>query len=296
MNATSPPPLAALGDPRARFVWWLALAGLACMYLPVYWAAARGIWKSDDQAHGAIVLAVVLWLFWSLKEDIATSEVQGSPVLGWTIFLSGLVAYVIGRTVGISVLEFGSQSLVVAGLLVLTRGPQALHVAWFPIFYLLFMVPLPGIFVDAVTGPLKGWISSIVVNVLYAAGYPIARSGVTIMIGPYQMLVADACSGLHSMFSLSALGMLFMYIMARRSVIHNAFMLASMLPISFAANILRVMILVLVTYHLGDETGQGFLHGLAGMVLMLVALASFFTLDILLAAAFCKGSKISAAR
>ncbi len=292
----SSPPLAALGAPPARYVWWLALAGLACMYLPVYWAAAHGIWQSDDHAHGAIVLAVVLWLFWSLKEGISTTEVQSSPVLGWTIFLSGLVVYVFGRTVGISVLEFGSQPLVLTGLLVLTIGPRALRVAWFPIFYLLFMVPLPGIFVDAVTGPLKGWISNIVVNVLYAAGYPVARSGVTITIGQYQMLVADACSGLHSMFSLFALGTLFMYIMARRSLSHNAFMLAAILPISFAANILRVMILVLITFHLGDEAGQGFLHGLAGIVLMLVALVSFFALDALLAAAFGKPAKISAAR
>ena len=97
------------------------------------------------------------------------------------------------------------------------------------------------------------------------------------------MLVADACSGLHSMYSLSALGTLFMYIMARRSKLHNAIMLASILPIAFVANIVRVIALVLITYHFGDEAGQGFLHGAAGIVLMLVALVCFFALDALLA-------------
>ena len=81
---------------------------------------------------------------------------------------------------------------------------------------------------------------------------------------------------------LSALGTLFMYIMGRTSRLHNAIMVASILPIAFAANIVRVMILVLITYHLGDEAGQGFLHGTAGIVLMLVALACFFALDALL--------------
>ena len=104
-----------------------------------------------------------------------------------------------------------------------------------------------------------------------------------ITIGQYQMLVADACSGLHSMYSLTALGTLFMYIMARTSRLHNALMLVSILPIAFVANIVRVIALVLITYHLGDEAGQGFLHGAAGMVLMLVALAGFFALDALLA-------------
>ena len=117
------------------------------------------------------------------------------------------------------------------------------------------------------------------VDVLYAAGYPIARTGVMITIGQYQLLVADACSGLNSMFSLSALGTLFMYIMGRKSRLHNGVMLAAILPIAFCANIVRVVALVLVTYHFGDEAGQGFLHGAAGMVLMLVALVGLIALD-----------------
>jgi exosortase len=144
------------------------------------------------------------------------------------------------------------------------------------------MIPLPGVLVDAITGPLKQWISTIVVAILYAVGYPIAQAGVILSIGQYQLLVADACSGLHSMFSLAALGTLFMYIMGRKSRLHNAIMLVSILPIAFIANICRVIVLVLVTYHLGDEAGQGFLHGAAGFVLMLVALAAFFALDALL--------------
>jgi len=71
--------------------------------------------------------------------------------------------------------------------------------------------------------------------------------------------------------------------MARPSRVHNAIMLISILPIAFAANIVRVVALVLVTYHFGDEAGQGFLHGAAGIVLMLVALVFFFALDALLA-------------
>jgi exosortase len=111
--------------------------------------------------------------------------------------------------------------------------------------------------------------------------YPISRSGVVLNIGQYELQVADACSGLHSMYSLSALGTLFMYIMARKSVLHNVIMLASILPIAFVANIVRVMVLVLITYHFGGAAGQGFLHGAAGMVLMLVSLI-FFLLDAVL--------------
>ena len=262
--------------------WLIALAGYAAMYLPVYWNAAGGIWQSDDHAHGAIVLVVAAWLFWTLRKDIVEAETHPSPLLGSLAFGFGLLLYFFGRMFSISIFEMASQIFVVTGLLLLLKGVSALRVAWFPVFYLIFMIPLPGVLVDAITGPLKQWISSIVVSVLYAVGYPIAQSGVVISIGQYQLLVADACSGLHSMFSLTALGTLFMYITARKSRLHNVIMLASILPIAFIANICRVIVLVLVTYHLGDEAGQGFLHGAAGMVLMLFALVSFFALDALL--------------
>jgi exosortase len=120
---------------------------------------------------------------------------------------------------------------------------------------------------------------------LFALGYPISSSGVILTIGQFQLMVADACSGLNSMFSLSALGTLFMYVMRRKSLLHNAIMLASILPIAFAANIVRVTLLVLLTYHFGDEAGQGFLHGAAGMVLMVIALLIFFVLDAAIASA-----------
>jgi exosortase B len=262
--------------------WWLAIAGFAAMYVPLYWWAANGIWQTEEQGHGAIILVVMAWLVWTLRHDIDQAPVRPLPALGWPIFGFGLLVYFVGRIFDISILEFGSQPLVVAGALLLLRGPSAIRAAWFPLLYFIFMIPLPGILVDAITGTLKSQIADIVESLLYFAGYPIARSGVILSIGPYQLQVADACSGLHSMFSLSALGTLFMYMMGRKTTLHMGIMLASILPIAFVANIIRVITLVLVTYYLGDEAGQGFLHGAAGMVLLLVALFFFFFLDLVL--------------
>ncbi len=262
--------------------WLAALVGFAVMYVPIYWAASQGLWQSEEQGHGAIVLAVMGWLFWTLRHDIDKAPVQPLPLLGWPIFGLGLLIYFVGRVFNISILEFASQPVVVAGVLLLLRGTTAIRLVWFPLIYFVFMIPLPGVLVDAITGSLKGLIANIVESLLYLVGYPIARSGVILSIGPYQLQVADACSGLHSMFSLSALGTLFMYLMGRKRKLHMGIMLASILPIAFVANIIRVITLVLVTYYLGDEAGQGFLHGAAGMVLMLVALVFFFFIDMLL--------------
>lgn len=279
MNAI---PLSVNLNPRLM-PWLVALAGFGAMYLPIYWWAFNTIWQSDDQAHGVIVLVVVAWLFWQQYRAIVDAPPRPAPVSGWIAFACGLLAYFIGRALSISILELGSQIPVLLGVLLILGGWPAVRAAWFPLAYIVFMIPLPGPLVDVLTGPLKHWISVIAEQTLYTVGYPIARDGVILTIGQYQLLVADACSGLHSMFSLSALGVLFMYMTARASLLHNAIMLASILPIAFAANIVRVMALVLVTYHLGDEAGQGFLHGAAGIILMVVALLILFLMDAVLA-------------
>lgn len=284
MSEAHDPTVSTLGPPSAASLsnhtpWLFLLVGVLLMYLPVYWWAAGSIWQTDEQGHGPIILAVMVWLIWQAWPELKKAPAASSPKLGWTLFAFGLLLYVLGRYIKISIFEFGSQMFVATGALLLLRGTNGVRIAWFPLVYLVFMIPLPGVLVDAITAPLKHWISVIVVEGLYAVGYPIARSGVTITIAQYQMLVADACSGLNSMYSLSALGALFMFIMARKSRAHNFIMLASVLPIAFVANIVRVIVLVLVTYYLGDEAGQGFLHGAAGMVLMMVALSIFFTLD-----------------
>ena len=109
-------------------------------------------------------------------------------------------------------------------------------------------------------------------NALYHAGYPIARTGVILTIGQYQLLVADACSGLNSMYSLTAMGLLFLYLAWDGNWLRAIIMLSSIWPIAFAANIVRVLALVLITYYLGDEAAQGFLHDFSGILLFLVAL------------------------
>lgn len=276
--------------------WLVILAGFAAMYLPVYWWAANGIWQSDDQAHGPIVLAVTVGLVWLRRQALLAAEPQPAYAAGWSAFLLGLLLYLVGRAIDISILLFGAQMPILLGAVLIVGGWPAVRALWFPLIYLVFMIPLPGTLVDALTGPLKQWVSVIAENLLYTAGYPIARDGVMLSIGQYQLLVADACSGLNSMFSLSALGTLYMYIVARTSRLHNAIMLVSILPVAFAANIVRVLTLVLVTYHLGDEAGQGFLHGAAGIVLMVAALLILFAIDGVLAKLIRPRAAASSAR
>jgi exosortase B len=266
----------------AWLVWLPVAAGLLALYVPTFYDLATTLWQSDDHAHGPIFLAVIGWLIWQKRAALLAAPANVASVPGFGLLVFGLLLYAVGRSQDIIIFEVGALAPILAGVLLATCGWAGLRALWFPLLFIAFLLPLPGFFVDAMTGPLKQYVSVIAEQLLYVAGYPIARSGVVLTVGPYQLLVADACSGLNSMYSLSALGLLYLYLMRYQSWLHNGLILASILPIAFCANIVRVMILVLITYHLGDAAGQGFLHGFAGMVLFVIALTILFAFDSLL--------------
>jgi exosortase B len=268
----------------------LLLAGFALLYLPAYADLSDTVWATDEQGHGPIILAVSAWLLFDKRHELAAAPERPLRWLGWPLLVFSLLLYALGRSQQIIMFEVGSQIGVLIGLLLLFKGVQALKLAWFPLFFLLFMVPLPEALVAAVTGPLKSAVSAVASSLLYQLGYPVARSGVIMSVGPYQLLVADACAGLNSMFTLEALGLLYMNLMNYTSLRRSVALAILLIPIAFMANIVRVMILVLVTYHFGDEAGQGFVHGFAGMVLFMVALSLMLVVDKLLGL-FLPGAK-----
>ena len=260
--------------------WLIVLLGLAVMYVPSFIDLFRTIWSTDEQAHGPIVLGLSLWLVsrkWAAVNALPASDAR--PALAWPMLVFAGLLYALGRSQGILIFEVGSLVWMIVGLLLLLRGPAAVRLMWFALFFMLFMIPLPGIVVDTLTAPMKMAVSYVAEQILYAAGYPIARTGVMLQIGQYQLLVADACAGLHTLFTLEALGLLYLNVVRHASVLRNISLAILIVPISFAANVIRVMVLTLITYHWGDEAGQGFLHGFSGMVLFVSALLLIIAAD-----------------
>lgn len=271
---------------------WASIAvlgfGFLLLFLPTYITLAEQIWSTDEQGHGPMILGACAWLLWSMREKLFAGPARPAPKAGFALLLVGTLIYAVARSQQIIELEGFSQIPVLIACLLLLRGWQGVRTAWFPLFFLLFMVPLPGALVQAMTLPLKAMVSYVAENLLYWAGYPIGRTGVMLTIGPYQLLVADACSGLNSLFTLEALGLLYMNIMNYKSKARNVALAIMIIPISFISNVVRVITLVLITYHMGDQVGQGFAHNFAGMVLFTVALILTYGFDRLLAARFDK--------
>jgi exosortase B len=261
--------------------WLPVLGGLLALYIPTFYGLFHGIWASEDQAHGPIILVLSLWLLWRQWPGMLEKSAAGpsAGIAGWVVLGLGLVLYVLGRSQGIDAFEIASFIMVLAAIILLKFGKDALKHQWFPFFFMLFMIPLPGPVVGMLTMPMKMAVSYVVEHLLYAFGLPIARTGVILQIGQYQLLVADACAGLQTLLTLEALGLFYLNVVRHTSVFRNVWLAIAIIPISFTANVIRVIVLTLVTYYMGDAAGQGFLHGFAGMVLFVTALMLIVAVD-----------------
>lgn len=267
----------------ANAEWWPILLGMLVLYVPTLFDLFTGLWITEGQAHGSVILALAIWLiFRQWPQMMEKSEGRPVSVSGWMVFAIALGLYIIGRSQHIMMFELSSVIWMLAAILLVKRGSSALKVMWFPLFFMLFMVPLPGAVVAAITMPMKVAVSYVTANILFWADYPIARNGVILQIGQYQLLVADACAGLQTLLTLESLGLFYLNVVRHTSVFRNVALAILIVPISFTANVIRVITLTLVTYYFGDEAGQGFLHGFAGMVLFLSALVLILGIDALL--------------
>jgi exosortase B len=267
-----------------RSVGWYAILFLATViaYVPTFIHLIQGPWQTEQEGHGPLIIVACVWLVWASRQQLAQAKIVPSPVAGWAVLLVGLAMLFMARTQDLISVEVLSEIPVIAGCVLMLSGWKVLKILAFPIGFLFFTVPAPGWMVDGATVPLKVLISDWVTRVLYAAGYPIAQNGVVIVIGPYQLLMQDACAGMNSIFALSAIGMFYVYAFRWTSKIRSIALLAAVIPITIMANFLRVLALVLIAYYGGIELVDGLFHDLTGIALFVFALALLFIFDGLL--------------
>ena len=253
--------------------------GLAAILLPTMIEVARVSWSTEQGGHGPIVLVTGIWLLWRELKSGNAERQPGKLAVGAALLAPLLAIFLLARITGVLEIEaFAMYGALIAAAYLLAGG-AVLRTIWFPLVYLAFTLPPPDSVVAAVTQPIKIAISQWAVSLLDLLGYPIANSGVTIQIGQYQLLVAAACAGLNSIVTLGALCLFYVYLRHRSNF--TAFLVISLaaIPVAIVSNFVRVLVLVLVTYHFGDAAAQGFIHDFAGLLMFAVALLTVFAID-----------------
>ena len=263
-------------------LWWPLLAGLLVLAVPTVITLASDAWASDTGAHGPIVLATGLWLLHHDGFALPGNAAQGHWRAAVPFLLGGLLAYIFGRAYDFISIEGFGLYLVFIAMVVRLAGLAVLRRHAFPLFYLALCLPPPGWVMTKLTAPLQVLVSWAAEGIVRTIGLPIAREGVVLHVAQYQLLVEDACAGLNSLFGLTAISLLYIFLAHRASLRHASILLLAIIPIAILANIIRVVGLILITYFFGDAAAQGFMHSTTGMVMFVLGLLLIIAFDQLL--------------
>jgi exosortase len=261
----------------------LALAAYLLVAVPTLITLSRDNWSTEAGAHGPIVLATGLWLLHHSMAELESRRSAPPPLWLMALLLVPLVvAYVLGRALDLLVIE--AAAAVGLGYLLMVRrwGFGPIWARPFPFFYLAMLIPPPGWVIDSMTIGLQHMISNAAAQILTLFDYPVLREGVIIHVAQYQLLVEDACSGMNSLFGLVAISLFYIYLLHRADWRHSGLLLLAILPIAIFVNLIRVLALILITYHFGDAVAQGFVHNFAGIVLFALSLSLMVLVDLVI--------------
>ncbi len=256
----------------------LIVAGLALL-IPTLIRLGEQVWSREVGAHGPIVFATGLWLLWRRIPQMAETGKPGNALLTLLVATVSLLVYTVGRAYDMISLEAAGVYGFGVTALYDRFGLSAILKNWFPVLYLALLLPIPGWMLDQFTAPLKLLVSDLAASLVTPLGIPLHQEGVTMTVGPYQLLVEDACSGLNSLIGLIAITTFYIYLLRDAGWRYSLFLVMLIIPIAIAANVVRIVILILLTYYFGDAVGQGFLHATAGLFLFAISLLLMFMID-----------------
>lgn len=256
----------------------LIVAALA-LTIPTLIRLGEQVWTKEVGAHGPIVLATGIWLLWRRIPAMSEGGRRGNLLLTLAGAVFSLLVYTGGRAYDLISLEAAGVYGFGVALLHDRFGLRQLFRNWFPIFYLGLLLPVPGWMLDEFTAPLKLLVSTLAAKIVGPLGIPLYQEGVTMTVGPYQLLVEDACSGLNSLIGLIAITLFYIYLLRDAGWKYAIFLVLLIIPVAIAANVVRIITLILLTYHFGDAVGQGFLHVTAGLFLFALSLLLMFLID-----------------
>jgi exosortase D (VPLPA-CTERM-specific) len=274
----SSPPLNALPGAAVRPVTRWRVYGfsilailMAWLYFPILTRLVSQWFEDPNYSYGFFVPFFSAWVVWRRRSRLSMLKPEPSA-WGFSILvlaMSVLIAGVLGAELFLSRV---SLLFVIAGLIVFFVGWRSFRAVLFPWAFLLLMIPVPAIVLTQVTFPLQILTSSISALVLQFMGVPVLREGNIINLPALPLEVAEACSGIRSLLSLTTLTIIYGFLTDTRMYVRVVLALASV-PIAVAANTFRIVITGLLAQYWDANKAQGFFHEFSGWLIFLISLA-----------------------
>jgi exosortase len=259
--------------PWVAIAWFLAL--LVVAYFPILKHLVEQWATDEDVNHGFLVPVVAAWIAWQRREQLLALDLKpswwGIALMGW-----GLLQGYVGLLSAELFLQRTSFLISLIGLLVLIGGRPLLRALLFPLCLLPFMIPIPAIIYTQITFPLQLFASSVAENALGWINIPVFRDGNILELASQRLDVAEACSGIRSLLSLTFLSLVYAYFFDKKVWMRWALFIGG-IPLCILANAARVTITGILS-EIDVKLAQGFFHEVEGYVIfvadliMLVAL------------------------
>jgi exosortase D (VPLPA-CTERM-specific) len=228
-------------------------------------------WLEDDNySHGPFIPLISLYLIWLRRTQLQTVERRGSW-WGLPIVAVGLLVYVVGEFAAMYAVVHFSLWIVIVGLLACAIGLSGIRLLAFPLLYLLAALPLPVFLQNELSSRLQLWSSALGIGCLQLVGVMAYREGNVIDLGPIQLQVVEACSGIRYLFPLMALTLLCAYLY-RESLWKRVLLVLSSIPISILLNGFRIGAIGLLVEAYGGSAAEGFGHFFEGWVFFVASL------------------------
>lgn len=265
-------------SPRTTVTTAAGWATLGVLCAVVFGGTLSGLfarwWSDPTYSHGLLVPAVTLFFLYDRHELLRKIKLEGS-LWGAVALLATLALYFLGRIGNMLSVQAVAFVGTLGALSLLVGGRRFFRITAFPILFLLFMCPLPSALYGPISAQLRLFASSVATVILQMLGVEAARLGNIIQLAGVTLSVEDACSGIRSLFGITATATAFAFIMPG-GWLRRGFFIVSAVPIAVFSNILRVAGTGLLYEYVGARFAEGFYHSLEGWVFYVVALAALF--------------------
>jgi len=257
------------------WLWGLFAASFAALFFPTFrWMAERFDAADSFYSHGWLIPLASGWLSWRQREDLARLP-RHATWRGLLLLVPCVALHLVATWLRLGFVSGFAMLGALYGLVWTCWGGSMLWRLRFPMLFLVFMVPLPGVLLIAISFKMKLLAASLATWGLHGLGIKAVQMGSTIQVPGLSVIVDDTCSGLRSLISLIALATMWTALLGPSATrLHKVVIVACAIPIALVANMIRIITLVLLTAIYGHGIAEGFIHYGSGVVVFGIALVA----------------------
>lgn len=255
---------------KASLYAGIYFSAFAVLYYPYIATMVEDWGVNDNYSHGYFIPVISGYLLYEMRDRL--QKIKPSPTnWGLILLILGLLQAIVSKIGSEYFLQRTSIIIVLFGSAIYLLGTKFTKKIWFPLCYLIFMIPIPAIIWNNLAFPMQLFASAITEQIIHFFGIPIFRQGNVLQLAQTSLEVVDACSGLRSLVTMFALSAVLAYI-STGSIIRKWLLFLAAAPIAVFVNIVRLTLTAGLAHKFGEKAAQGFLHDFSGWLIFVLGL------------------------